>query len=144
MSVQHVSDAAFVYSHTPALLTLNHIDLTASEPNIYNSLIGCKILINKTTMLTAVVLAYVAHSTTHVYECIMPLVINSLQRGQFWPGRLLLSMTACGSWGCSAPSSSKTFMVVPVVSSRHRMSGSRNLLVAFMLRTCSKYSHFWI
>jgi len=40
-------------------------------------------------------------------ECIAPLVAISLQIGRFWtwPGRLLRSMTARESWGCSAPSS---------------------------------------
>ena len=47
------------------------------------------------------------------HKCVAPLVANNLQSGRFWAR----SMTARGSRGRSAPSSSRSFAVIPVASS---------------------------
>jgi len=56
-------------------------------------------------------------SGLHHYECVAPLVANASRVVGSGPGRLHLSITARGNRGHSAPSSSRSYAVVPVVSS---------------------------
>ena len=62
------------------------------------------------------------------YECVAPLVANSLQSGWFWARSTRQSMTAHGSQGHSAPSSSRSSAVVSVVFSNTQRRGSQDLL----------------
>ena len=86
-----------------------------TRPTAFHSLFMCLVSLYASLVLKPVSVFF--FPGLHHYECVAPLVANSLQSGRFGPGRLLRSMTARGSRGRSAPSSSMSSAVVPVASS---------------------------